>query len=465
MATKHLLYVVTSVVSVLIFLALIAETNFTRDFATLMATTATATSDETKETTASSSSTTSLRKTVSEITKTAAPETATPSFSPTTKATVMASSLSPTTTTTTLPKQTVAQQFYQDRNVGEPRDFTTNNKAVIVTKIHGDAFVPLLFKSFCLLKYAYNQRTQHDIVVFHSLPLDTTRQQDFVRLMAPANVRFVLDEMTLQDQLHNMTNTQQVNLLQRCIDGVTINTTTDPSTLATHLDWQNRCIEQGIRYTVAYGWMAEFRSRLLWNHTALQRYKYMMWMDTDALSLSPWQQDPVAFVARNNAVLLQGNVGGTAKADWGVHERIMEAYQNQTLCWSLSNAARGGLLDVKYGTGRCSGGVKQTHGFFHVLDLDFYRLPQNLAWSNTMMAGQRFGRLFDDQLAVKVPAAMLAPNRTYLSTMAGLELPIMHHGNIMEGYLYKGRFPVYWRDKANETFPEGYEKCAAYARA
>jgi hypothetical protein len=55
------------------------------------------------------------------------------------------------------------------------------------------------------------------------------------------------------------------------------------------VDWFTHCAGDGCRLN--YGWQAEFRSKQIWTHPALQKYRYMLWMDTDAFATQPWEMD------------------------------------------------------------------------------------------------------------------------------------------------------------------------------
>ena len=337
------------------------------------------------------------------------------------------------------------------RSYNSPRDFSHMSNAAIVTKIHGDESFPRLFWSFCLLNSAYNSRVKHDIFIFHTEPLNENKTLEFQSIMAPAKVTFVLDERTLEQQVDSMTPEQRDELIERC-DGV--NTTAQ-------LNWTVHCRGGMVSASLAYCWMAEFRSRFLWNHTVLQDYRYMMWVDTDALCMKKWEQDPIAFLARNNLVLLQGANGGIQRAWTGVQHRIRKAY-NKTLCGVMHNETSGTYV-AAYGGSECENKkVVQTHGYFHVIDLDFYRLPINLEWSNTMMNGTRFSRLWDDQLAVKVPAVMLGPDRMMDMVKSGLDLGVMHHGRVMENVPYPGRYRSFWYTEAATAFPDAVTVCQGY---
>jgi hypothetical protein len=122
--------------------------------------------------------------------------------------------------------------------------------------------------------------------------------------------------------------------------------------------------------------------------------------------------------------------------------------------------ATGGKLAVRYGGDEClDKDVKQVHGFFHITDLDFYRLPQNLHWFDVEIGDNKFSRIWDDQLAVIVPASMLAPNRTMEMGRTGIKLNVMHNAMIMGKKKYSARrFPeILEARRRQEIVPRGYE--------
>jgi hypothetical protein len=131
-----------------------------------------------------------------------------------------------------------------------------------------------------------------------------------------------------------------------------------------------------------------------------------------------------------------------------VQKKVQLVY-NKTLC--SSEVALDSRLTVQYGGDECIyTGVKQVHGFFHITDLDFYRmplnLPLNLHWFDVEIGDNKFSRIWDDQLGVIVPASMLAPNRTMKMGKAGLDLKVMYNGAIMGKTKYShGAFLNYWR--------------------
>ena len=325
------------------------------------------------------------------------------------------------------------------------KDFEHHPNVVIVTKIHGPSSVPPLKQSLCLLHAAYNSRVLYDVLVFTTIPLNNQDIRDLEEIVHPASLTVVADKKTLQDHIADMTPSQRKKLLERCLDA---KTTQD-------LTWGHRCKDGPHVVSLAYTWMSEFRTKHIWKHEALASYKYMVWYDSDSFAMSAWDKDPVAFMIRRKLVLLMANFGqGTTKGFWGVQTKLKSVY-NKTLC--SSDIRHDGILTVQYGGDDCiHNGVRQVHDFFHITDLDFYRLPQNLHWFDVEIGDNKFSRIWDDQLAVIVPASMLAPNRTMEMGKAGIDLKVMHNGAIMgkTKYSYGGAFMKYWRREGKKLFLE-----------
>ena len=128
---------------------------------------------------------------------------------------------------------------------------------------------------------------------------------------------------------------------------------------------------------------------------------------------------------------------------------------------------KNGRLHATYGTEEeCNGnGVKQVHGFFHITNLDFYRLPVNLHWYDVQIGDNKFSRIWDDQLAVTTPPVMLAPERSAEMEAVGIRLEVMHNGVIMGKRKWKGSaYKAFWRGEAQTKFPEARKMCSPYIK-
>lgn len=333
------------------------------------------------------------------------------------------------------------------------QDFDPNLNAVVVTKIHGPPHVQGLRQMLCLLTHAYNQRSQRDIVVFTSEPIAESDVLELQRTAAPASLRVVLDNPGLHVMVDQLTPTQKHNVLTRC----GVNTTSE-------LSWYSTCTETHSSATLterlAYNWQAEFRALHLWTHIVLQPYRYMMWMDSDAFCTRVWDQDPIAAMIRYDLRLLFDHFPqGAARGN----EFPTLAHQvfgnNRTVCdVALIN---GTLVALE---GNCLGKkgtrIRQVHGFFHVTDLTFFRSPKVMEWNRAMIGDTKFMRLFDDQIGITIPAAVLAGPQSREMKSLGIRLRVMHN-YVLDGMMsdWRGYFVPWWQLNANTTFPEASNKC------
>lgn len=154
------------------------------------------------------------------------------------------------------------------------RDFEPGLPAVIATKIQGNSTLLQLEQSLCLLKHAYNDRLNYDIVVFAATPITDDEVNILKAAAAPAKLTVALDNPGLQTMVAALGPKELEYLLERC-----------NVTKASELTWRTRCLETSSAGTtnmpIQYTWQAEFRSLHLWKHPAIARYKYMMWLDSD----------------------------------------------------------------------------------------------------------------------------------------------------------------------------------------
>ena len=393
---------------------------------------------------------------------------------------------------------------------------------VIVTKIHGLPGLQTLRQMLCLLHYAYNSRTKHDVVVFTSEPIildvddgddgndsdgdnnnnnnnkvDTNPKiknskteninknkrelQQLQALFAEEGItlRIVVDNPGLHTMVRTLSPERRRQLLQRCGNLTTVE----------ELSWYSTCSERRsaatLKERLAYTWQAEFRALHLWNHAAIQQYDYMMWIDADAFCTRRWTSDPVAVLKRYNLTLLfdhfpQGSARG--------HEfpSLTRQVFNRTICDVELNPSSG-TLSVKEGNclGKKGTRIHQVHGFLHVTKLDFFRSQKVSEWNSAMIrydeknaAGKgkgrvgddddedndhgyyRFSRLFDDQIGLTIPAAVLAGNSSRDMRSMGVKLRVMHN-YVLDGFMadWRGYFVPWWRRNANTSFPEACDRC------
>jgi hypothetical protein len=324
-------------------------------------------------------------------------------------------------------------------------DFEAQPRVVIATKIHGPPHIPQLKQSLCLLTAAYNNRPVYDIVVFTTLPVTKIDEKELQEIVHPAHLTIETDKKTLSQHINAMDPDQKRILYERC------NRTYDDE-----IYWGTRACEVGggACMPLAYTWQSEFRAKHIWKHAALQKYKYMLWYDSDAMATRVWRQDPVTVMIRNDLAMFfdhfpQGKTRGTE-----VQDKIKEAY-NDTLC-GLRLGKNGHLVRSKEGCGA----VPQIHGFFHITNLDFYRSPENLRWYDILIGDNKFSRKWDDQLSVTVPAAMRAANRSWEMGANGVKLDVWHNGMLDGKTKWKGGgYLKWWKKEAEVTFPEAFGSC------
>jgi hypothetical protein len=332
-------------------------------------------------------------------------------------------------------------------------NFVHHPKVAIVMKIHGMAFLPEVKQSLCLLDVAYNNRVLYDIIIFHTIPIDESDKAAVQEIVHPANLTFVMDEKTLEQQIAEMTPLQQQVLVERCQN---VSTTDD-------IRWHTSCRDGKHVMPIAYCWMSEFRAKEIWLQTALQPYKYMLWWDSDNYATMVWKQDPIEYMIREDLVILMAHYAqGSTKGDTGIQQKLLQVY-NRTLC--AARVMENGRLHADYGNARnCADtSVKQVHGFFHITNLDFYRLPQNLHWYDVEIGDNKFSRVWDDQLAVAIPAVMLAPERAAEMEMVGISPEIMHNGITMGKRKWRGgAYKAFWKSEGPTKFPEARTKCSEF---
>ena len=294
-------------------------------------------------------------------------------------------------------------------------DFERQPGVAVVTKIHGPHQFHLLEQSLCLLHYAYNARVRYDIVVFVTLPLSAEEMGVLRNVTRPARVTFHLDHRgSLHAEIAALSPARREALLARCRAGP------ENITDVRNITWWSNCPDR-----LAYNWQAEFRGWHLWRHAALQSYRYMLWLDADAFATKAWAQDPVAYAIRHRAVAVFENLYGFST---GQNRRVLQTY-NKTICgiW-----VKNGRLAAKWTHGNgCAGkNIHNIHGFFHITDLDFYRSDAVAHWLENLIGDCFCCRTPDDQIAMTVPAAMLAPNRSHELRTNNITLGMFHNSKI-----------------------------------
>lgn len=303
----------------------------------------------------------------------------------------------------------------------------------------------------CFLWMEDNHRMRYDVVVFSTLLLETALVDELREVAHPARLNSHSDLMgqSLLSRVQAMSAAQQADLFFRC-------NVSRPE----QLDWFTSCCAIKSDCTrLNYGWQAEFRASHVWSHPALDGYKYMLWLDADAYCTEAWKQDPVDVMVRNDLVLLFSNFQGNFKRDYDLLDRFTKHAFNTTAC---NVSMQGGNLSASAG-GRCSANkrtaLRLVHGYFHITNLDFFRSPAVSAWTKIMTQENKYSRKWDDQLAVTLPPAMLAPSRAWHMASHGIRLNVFHNG--MLGGIKRAVPPGFrlWWQKHGANFSEGHKKC------
>lgn len=183
----------------------------------------------------------------------------------------------------------------------EVKDFERQDGVVVVTKIHDDSdtVIEALKQQYCLFMQAYNTRMIYDMVLFSTEEISLENQKLLRDTVHPAQLTIYTDETTLTDHVSELDDNRTTYLLNRC----GVNSTNE-------LSWHTRCSEKGATggpVKLSYAWQSEFRSKWLWQHPGLAKYKYMLWMDSDTFCTKKWTQDPIAAMVRNDLVIMFAN--------------------------------------------------------------------------------------------------------------------------------------------------------------
>jgi len=340
--------------------------------------------------------------------------------------------------------------------------FNWYSDVAIVTKVHWPNDLLMLQQMLCLFKAAYNRHLNYDIVVFTTIPWNETTTQQLADVVAPAHLEIVVDSAPLEDRLARLTGIQRRELFQRC--DVKDNET---------LTWFHHCTEPtyGNKANLAYAWQSEFRARHLWTNPAMKKYRYMIWMDSDAMCTKDWNIDPMQMMVENELVLMYNNFPMGFTKNEKLRDKMMFAY-NKTVCRVLLDEKEGYFntypCDDSFDGGVNDIQINQVHGFHHVTDLKFYRSQQNMKFFKTFIGNNQFSREWDDQIAVTVPAAVLAPEKAWEYKSHGINVSLIHNGDWDGNRMIKAKHWSYKRmwfeGGIMNSWPAGKELCRPYVK-
>eukprot|EP00532_Pseudo-nitzschia_australis_P005684 CAMPEP_0168165010 /NCGR_PEP_ID=MMETSP0139_2-20121125/1251_1 /TAXON_ID=44445 /ORGANISM="Pseudo-nitzschia australis, Strain 10249 10 AB" /LENGTH=505 /DNA_ID=CAMNT_0008082083 /DNA_START=3497 /DNA_END=5011 /DNA_ORIENTATION=- len=299
------------------------------------------------------------------------------------------------------------------------KDFDPSIPGVVVTKIQGSSHLRVLKQMLCLFTKAYNDRANRDIIVFTSEELELKEIEELEEIVSPAKLIVEVDNPGLHTMVEKLSPKQKTHLFERC----NVNSTSE-------LTWYTKCSEVSSYSTlkgerIAYNWQAEFRALWMWTRPVLAPYKYLMWMDSDVFCTRIWNQDPIARIERHDLALLFDHFPQGYARGKEFPERTKQAFDRIICGITMIN----GTLVAR--DGRClrktRGRIAQVHGFFHVSSLDFYRSDAVMKWNRALIGDSKFSRVFDDQIGITIPAAVLAGNRSRNMRSIGVYPRVMHN--------------------------------------
>jgi hypothetical protein len=347
----------------------------------------------------------------------------------------------------------------RNANLPAPTEFVHQEGVAIVTKIHGPHQWPLVQQSMCLFHHAYNQRLLYDIVVFSAEPIDPDQVLSLQALVAPVQIHVVLDNQGLQEEIAALSPHRRKLFLDRCKQHNQMESASDEA-MSQNLTWFSNCGDGRL----AYNWQAEFRSIHIWNHPALQKYKWMFWMDTDAFCTKKWDRDPIAFAIHHNLTIFFDNYPGGGSRDLAT--KIAKGF-NVTLCKTRVTPQGefefilGTVEDAIHNEHCNSTQLRSIYGFLHITNLDFYRTPAVQHGIKSLLGDNFLARDPDDQQAVTIPAAILAPERSWDMRKKGIQLDVFHNLHIdgKQSEKVKG-FTQYWKtSKLREGMGNAQDVC------
>lgn len=341
------------------------------------------------------------------------------------------------------------------QNVDPPLDkpFVRYDGVVIATKVFGPSHIHQVEQWLCLFTAAYNRHVNYDVIVFTTLPWPDKLVQLLQAIAPQTNVSVIVEGPPLHERVAALTPDQREYLHQRC------NVTNDEG-----LSWDHLCSDGTFVHPtrLSYAWQAEFRAYHIWNMPVLAPYKYMMWLDTDALCSKPWRQDPIKSMVEHDLVLMFANHWGDVTRNPAILDKMQKVY-NRTICKLGLNEQ--GQYHVTTMCKPDEVAIRIVYGFHHVTNLDFYRSPPSIDFLRVLVETHPYSREWDDQLAVTIPAAIGAPDRVWDYHSHGINISLYHNRhldgrgplNVPED---RKAFQKYWEeDFVRGNWPSAREMC------
>lgn len=352
-------------------------------------------------------------------------------------------------------------------------NFQRYEGVVIATKVLWPKDLNKLKQWICHINHAYNDKTKYDVIVFTTLPWPQSAIDDFAQAALPSKLRVVLEAPPLEEQLSNMTNDEVKFLRERC------GTKNDNETLT----YNHHCKDPESRHvtSLGYAWQAEFRAYHIWKHPALARYKYMMWLDVDALISTDWNVDPMKAMVENNLTIMYAGFPCGKSGSATLKDKLIAAY-GTSIC-AVKNMIRSkhnesNSMQQQIYADLCmegNGQLQQIAGNHHITNLDVFRKDVHQQFLKNFTGDYRFYRSADDQMAVTIVSLMeqyLVNNYTageipkksvmWHEKSHGMSLKVCHHG-MYDGWgkdrCRRDRFRIFEEAQANWTGMQ--ERCSS----
>ena len=338
-------------------------------------------------------------------------------------------------------------------NINLPKEmpFTKYDGVVIVTKVLSSENINLLIQMLCLFNTAYNRFVYYDIIVFTTIPFPPEDVRKVQEMAHPAKLQVVTEGKSLEEHLNEMTPEERQALNKRCRVKSNEN-----------LTWSHHCEEDNSEHvsSLGYAWQAEFRSFHMWTHEAMKPYKYMMWMDADAMCTKTWDVDPMKVMIENDLVLLFDHFPGGFVRGETLKKKMLSSY-NEAVCGVSLDEDKGILKREKCKKKDQIPSIHQVYGFHHITNLDVYRKERHQRFLKELITNEyKFSRLWDDQLAVTFPAIMEDPSRCWDYQSHGLNVSIHHNGRV-DGKKHPKYLSYlnYWANDGKYLWPAARAMC------
>jgi hypothetical protein len=204
----------------------------------------------------------------------------------------------------------------------------------------------------------------------------------------------------------------------------------------------------------------------------------MLWLDSDGFPSKEWDKDPVGYFIENKGVIMFDHFPEGSQRDEETLSRIVDAFNDTSVRDLRLNPETGRLErtlinrvefdDLRSGANcprskKCaSTQVPMIHGFMHITNLDFYRQPKVMNGLKHILGDCFLCRSPDDQLAVTIPAAIYAPDKSWDMRLHGFDLKI-HHNSHIDGQekapLGQRMFTLFWEEVGAQGFPSADKVC------